>query len=234
MKKVLWTLNIDGNYAPGITALTYPLLKAYAKKIGADFQIITERKNPDFPVVYEKIQISQLGADNDWNIYLDSDTLVHPDTFDFTEHMARDTVMHHGSDMAGNRWKYDRFFRRDGRHIGSGNWMAAASDWCTPEFWAPLSDLTVEQAIANIQPTYGEKMNGITAGHLVDDYTMSRNIAKYGLKFTTFGRIMQTANHQGEYFWHQYLIGIDEKVKQMHEVLIRWGIEAPQVSLKES
>lgn len=224
MKKVLWTLNVD-NYAPEITAITYPLIQGYAQKIGADFRVITERKNPGWPAVYEKTQISTLGKDNDWNIYFDSDTLIHPDTFDFTEHLQRDTVMHHGADMAGVRWKYDRFFRRDGRHIGSGNWMAAASDWCTPEFWAPLSDLTFEQALKNIQPTRNEQNCGIVASHLIDDYTMSRNIAKYGLKFTTFFGVMQSLKHQGDYFWHQYLVSNEEKVKQMNEVLIRWGLK---------
>ena len=227
IKKAVFTLNVD-NYAPEITALTYPLLEAYAKKIGADFRIISERKHPEFPSVYEKVQIRELGEGNDWNIYIDSDALVHPDTFDITEHLHKDTVMHHGSDMAGNRWTYDRFFRRDGRHIGSGNWLAVASDWCTPEFWAPLDDLTYEQALQNIHPIQNEIKCGITASHLIDDYTMSRNIAKYGLKFTTFFEIMKKLNHNGEYFWHQYLVGTEEKVKQMNEVLVRWGLREPE------
>lgn len=224
MKKVIYVLNVD-NYAPEITALTYPLMRRYAEKIGADIRIITERRFPDFPAVYEKMQIAELGKDNDWSIYFDSDTLIHPDTFDFTEHMRKDTVMHHGADLAGNRWKYDRFFRRDGRHIGSGNWCAAASDWCAPEFWAPLTDLAFTDAVKNIQPTQTELTAGITAAHLIDDYTMSRNIAKYGLKFTTFFEILRAAKHSGEYFWHQYLVNNEEKVKQMNEVLVRWGLK---------
>jgi hypothetical protein len=228
MNKVLFTLCVD-NYAPEITEITMPLLRSYAKKIGADFYIINERRYPDFPPVYEKMQISELGKNNDWNIYMDADTLIHPDTFDFTNHMTKDYVMHHGCDMAGNRWKYDRFFLRDGRHIGSGNWMAAASDWCTPEFWKPLDDLTFKEAVKNIQPTFQESKHGITPEHLIDDYTMSRNIAKYGLKFTTFFGIMQNLKHNGDYFWHQYLVGTEEKVKQMNEVLVRWGLkEAPK------
>ena len=95
MKKTLWTLNID-DYAPAITALTYPLLERYAHKIGADFQIIDERWYPDWPVVYENLQIYRRGRGNDWNLYIDSDALVHPDLFDITEVLSRDTVLHNG------------------------------------------------------------------------------------------------------------------------------------------
>jgi hypothetical protein len=85
IKKTIYTLNID-DYAPEICALTYPLIQAYARKIGADFQVIRERKFPDWPVVYEKLQIHELGQrdSNDWNIYIDSDTLINPEMFDIT------------------------------------------------------------------------------------------------------------------------------------------------------
>jgi hypothetical protein len=122
MKKCVWTLNVDG-YASEITKLTYPLLEGWANKIGADFRIITKRNWPSYPPVYEKLQIHTLGKDYDWNIYVDSDALIHPDFFDPTEHIKKDTVLHNGCDMAGVRWRYDDIFRRDGRHIGSCNWF---------------------------------------------------------------------------------------------------------------
>jgi hypothetical protein len=122
IKKTIFTLNVD-DYDPDITAITYPLIKKYAHKIRADFHTITERKSPDRPPVYEKLQIYDLARemDLDWAIYLDSDALVHPDMFDITEFIGKDTVCHNGSDMANNRWRYDNYFRRDGRHIGSCN-----------------------------------------------------------------------------------------------------------------
>src|SRR5271168_5376308 len=72
VKKTIYTLNVGG-YAPEICALTYPLLQAYARKIGADFHVIRDRKFPDWPVVYEKLQIHVLGKEHgdDWNIYID-------------------------------------------------------------------------------------------------------------------------------------------------------------------
>ena len=36
MRKTLYVLNVEG-YAPQITALTYPLLRYYADRIGAEF-----------------------------------------------------------------------------------------------------------------------------------------------------------------------------------------------------
>jgi hypothetical protein len=223
MKKVIWTLNID-NYAPEITALTYPLLKRYAQKIGARFKVISERKFPGWPVVYEKLQIYELGRENDWNIYIDSDALVFPDLFDITDHLAKDTVAHNGNDMAGNRWRYDRFFRRDGRHIGSCNWLAVASDW-TIDLWTPLADLTLEQALDNIFPTLQEVNHGqFDRSHLIDDYVLSRNIAKFGLKFSSVRDIQQRLGDQTNYFWHAYTIPQAEKLRLMKETLRSWGL----------
>lgn len=223
MKKVLWTLNI-GDYAPELVSMTYPLLERYAQKIGADFRVINERQFPEWPVVYEKLQIRELGKDNDWNIYIDSDALVHPDMFDVTEHLSKDTVLHNGYDLAGNRWKYDRFFRRDGRHIGSCNWFTIASDQCI-DLWEPLNDLTMEEAIKNISLTQNEVNSGVMGPeHLIDDYTLSRNIAKYGLKFDTLHQLKERIGDKGDYLWHIYTVPIAEKAKQMREVLLRWGV----------
>lgn len=227
VKKTIFTLVVD-NYAPEIRELTFPLLKAYADKIGADFYVITERKFPDWPPVYEKLQIYELGQQmqNDWNIYIDADALIHPDLVDFTVVIPKDTVMHHGNDFAPIRWRYDRFFMRDGRHIGSGNWFTIGSDWCI-ELWKPLDDLTFEEAQKNIFPTVDEDQSGVVIGsHLIDDYTLSRNIAKYGLKFTTVRKLMpQFGFPEGTpFFWHAYTIPIESKVEEMKKVLKGWKL----------
>jgi hypothetical protein len=225
--KIIYTLNVD-NYAPEITAITYPLIKAYAHKIGAEFHIINQRKFPEWPVTYEKFQIYELAQEfsPDWNIYIDSDALVYPDAPDFTNVLKKDTVSHHGQDFAPVRWKYDRFFHRDGRHIGSGNWFTLGSDLCI-ELWKPLDDLTPEEAVKNIQPTVGERLSGvIDPHHLIDDYTCSRNIAKYGLKFITIRKLMEDFGYQGggPFFWHQYTIPIESKIVEMKKVLRDWGL----------
>lgn len=229
-RKCLFTLNIGMNYEPQICELTYPLLARFAAKCEADFHIITERKFPWMPITFEKLQIYELGQlmGNEWNIFFDSDALVHPDTYDPTEHMTKDMVMHNGNDMAGNRWKYDNYFRRDGRHIGSGNWFTVASDWCI-DLWRPPDDLSAEHMVSNISPTAYERQHGITSEHLIDDYVLSRNIAKYGLKFMSYLDLTKKLGRtQDEYFWHHYTVPADEKLKQMKDVLKRWGIAINQ------
>lgn len=228
IKKTIFTLCVD-NYAPEITALTYPLIKRYAQKIGADFHVITERKYPEFAPVYEKVQIYDLAQqmENTWNIYIDSDALVHPDTPDWTQFIPLDTVAHNGRDMAPIRWKFDRFFQRDGRKIGSCNWMTFGSYQCI-ELWKPLDDLTQEEALENINPIVHELNTVVDRKHLIDDYTLSRNIAKYGLKFTTLRDIFQPWGFQdGNWFWHQYTHPGEVKVVMMRQQLINWGIVKP-------
>jgi hypothetical protein len=223
IKKTVFTLNVD-DYAPEICELTYPYLKAYAEKIGADFFVITERKFPEMPPVYEKMQIWRLGhaMGNDWNIYIDSDALVHPETVDFTSLIGKDTVMHNGFDMASIRWKYDQYFLRDGRNIGSCNWLAIASDWCM-DLWQPL-DLPLEEALKNIYPTPNELANGITREHLIDDYTLSRNIARFGLKFKSILQLNEEVGPVGaNFFWHQYTIPVPEKIVEMKKIIKSWS-----------
>lgn len=227
MKKTVFTLNIN-HYSPEITALTFPFLEQYADKIGANFRIISERRFPEFPPAYEKLQIFELGRENDWNIYFDADALVHPDLFDISNHLSKDTVLHWGNDMAGNRWRYDQYFKRDGRHIGSGNWLAVASDWCL-DLWHPLDDISFEQAVSQIFPTAMERNNNIDAVHLVDDYTLSRNIARFGLKFKTFQQIQKDLAKDGEvYFFHNYLLAQEQKESKIIEQIKTWELPLPQ------
>lgn len=234
MRKTIYTLNI-GDYAPAIRALTFPLIEAYAQKIGAEFCVITDRKFPEWPVTYEKLQIFSLGrgglcvgepGPNDWNIFVDADTLISPEMFDVTNHLHKDTVCHNGRDMAGIRWKYDEYFRRDGRNVGSCNWFTVGSDWCL-DLWRPLDDLTLEDAIQRINVTIGERNSGFCeTSHLIDDFTLSRNIARFGLKFTTVTDICgglgwKTPDGRGTspYLWHKYTISNDHKVREMLALL---------------
>jgi len=227
IKKTIYTVNI-GDYAPEICALTYPLIQAYARKIGADFHVIRQRKFPDWPVVYEKLQVHELAKEhgNDWNICIDGDALVNPEMFDITDFLQKSTICHNGRDMAGIRWKYDHYFRRDGRHIGSCNWFTVASDWCL-DLWRPLDDLTLDQALANINITIGERNSGMChTEHLIDDYTLSRNIARFGLKVQTVHDICAQLGWRGPggqpvspFLFHKYTISSEQKVREMLMIL---------------
>lgn len=233
MKKIIFTLNID-NYAPEILEITRPTLEYYANKIGAEIYDIKERKYPEYPVTYEKLQIYELAKKlkADWIIYIDSDALIHPETIDFTNFLSRDTVMHNGFDMANIRWKYDDIFLRDGRNIGSCNWFTIASSWCI-DLWTPL-DITLEEALNNIFPTPTETNTVVDRKHLIDDYALSRNIAKFGLKFTTSTEIYEKLKLEGSIFlYHEYLISIDEKVKRLKEIKNNWIINAGKIINKK-
>lgn len=227
MKKTIYLLNI-GDYAPAITKLTRPHIDAWAKKIGADIVEIKERKFPDMPVVYEKFQIYELAKANksDWNIYIDSDALVHPDMFDPTDFLNKDTVMFHGRDMSTNRFVADNYMRRDGRFIGGCNWLAVFSDWCL-DLYKPLEDLSKEEAIARIHLTNEEANSGVMEpSHLIDDFTITRNIARYGLKHMTFAQLCTAIGQNGaSYFAHQYVLDQEKKVEYLAGQKVAWKIK---------
>ncbi len=232
IRKTLYTLNVSpdgkGTYDPEICHLTYPLLKNYAEKIGAEFHVITERKRPEWPVTIEKFQVAELAKQrgDDWSIFVDADTLISPEMFDITEHMPQNTVAHNGSDMANVRWKYDHYFRRDGRNFGSCTWLVAASSWCVEDLWQ-LPMQKPEEAYANINLTIQEHNSGhCETEHLIDDYTLSRNIARYGLKTTTVTEIcgrLAWKTPDGRAFspflWHIYNTDRMTKLSRMLMVL---------------
>lgn len=229
IKKTIFTLDIDNAYDKDLTDLTYPLLKKYAHKIGADFHIISERKYPEYPVTYEKLQIYDLAQEmeNDWNLFFDCDALLHPDFMDVTSHIPFDHVCHWGQDIASHRWKYDRFFLRDGRHIGSCSWFVICSSW-NIEIWKPVDDLTIDEIADNISPINSEVIAGITPIRLIEDYVLSRNIAKYGLKYVSFDKILSDLgmplNVRDGLIFHRYAMPTEEKIVRIKRQMAEWNL----------
>ena len=133
---------------------------------------------------------------------------------------------HKGKDFASIRWNLDKYFYRDGRQIGACNWFAVASDWCT-DLWHPL-DISLEEAMKQINPTVNEINCGVMDGsHLIDDFTLSRNIARYGLKHTTLRDVYTAIGcNDFRFVWHQYTMPIEQKVIEMRNVLKQWDIAA--------
>lgn len=230
MKKTVYTLCVNG-FAPEVTALTFPLMRRWAGKIGAEFVVIDQRKFDGMPVTYEKFQIYELAQQrgDEWSIYFDADSLIHPDYYDPTVLLSKDTTYSNGSDFTPIRFKPDKYFMRDGRYIGKGNWCLMASDWCR-DIWKPLDDITIPEAIAAITPTSQEIACGITAEHLIDDYTVSRNIAKYGLKHIISPELEKKHDINPGYLWHHYLMLPSEKLVNMQRQLMLWlsGIKDAQ------
>lgn len=260
MKKTIFTLDID-NYQPEIKALTFPLLMMYAQKIGADFHVINERKLTlpgacmagGFPGL-EKFQIYDLGREmgNDWNIFIDPDALVHPDFFDPTSFMTKDTTAAYGSnDFVPIRFRTDKYFMRDGRMIGKGNWFGVVSDWCL-DYWHPLDDITLDEAMAMCYPMLPERTASkpMTAYNMAEDMLVSRNIARYGLKhilmpdilarfgltlnYINLGQVQSpqgVMNQMGGPIFHVYLDDPDQKVVMMQNQLKQWGMEVKSITI---
>lgn len=248
--KTVYTLNI-GDYAPEIRALTYPLMRYYARKIGAEFVEIRERRYPEWPIVCEKLQIYDLARESgaEWNLFFDADALIHPEMIDWTAHIPKDTVAQNGHDFSSVRHRLTPYHLRDGRHISTCGWCTIASDWCL-DLWHPPEDLTPDEVEDACFLTTREMGCGMLAEHLADDFIMSRNVARYGLKYTTLDEIIrklfpplevekeQLGEYQGKktvlrrkvqepivhFFAHVYTVSEAEKVETLHKALDDWHV----------
>ena len=170
MKKAVWVLLI-GDYYKELCDITLPTIEAYAKKIGAEMHYITERKFPDFPITYEKLQIHELGKDYFWNILIDADTAIKPTFHDVTQLIPQDHVGFEKEYKASFLFQANKWFVRDGRNKGiAGNFIVTSL--VTHDIWEPLP-LTFEEMKA---------IFGKTRHHIMDEYVLSTNCAKYGLK----------------------------------------------------
>lgn len=219
MKRAIVTLNID-NYDSSIRSVTYPLMKHYAYKVGAEFHEITERRYPDWPPVYEKLQMRDVIREGGFDrvMFMDADCLVYPDTPDWFTMIPEDTVACYGFDWAANRLRVDDdYFRRDGRMIGWAGWLTIGSRMCA-DLWTPL-EMSYEDALRNLFPTVKEVQMNMDAGHLIDDYCLSRNIARFGLKVTTIQAVMKQFAQEGNWYWHRYDVPHDQKASYMQTVL---------------
>ena len=87
--------------------------------------------------------------------------------------------------------------------------------------------MTPAEAMNNIFPITDEINNEVfDSSHLVDDYALSRNIAQFGLKFTTVKQICAAREDKANYFWHAYTIGVAEKLRQIKDVLRQMRVES--------
>jgi len=226
-KKVLITLDIN-DYQPAIKALTFPLMAAYAEKIGAEFLQITERKFPEWPIVMEKFQCARLAKEYDaeWSIFFDADALINPEMFDVTAMLQPGHVCFNGKDFSPIRFKPDEYFRRDGRYIGACDWFCCAHRDVIEDLYR-TPERTPEEEFKNIFVTVQEHNGGqFNDNHLIDDYTLSRNISRYGLKHTTLldicgqlGMRDQYGRPANQWLWHLYSMPEEEKLNRMLALL---------------
>lgn len=169
MRKTVYVVNID-NYTPDVFALTFPTVQKYAKRIGADVHVISERKLTisGGAVTYEKVQVYELGKDNDWSILIDADIAISDRLPDVTSIVPQTHVGAHMSYVASKHFPCDMFFFRDGRDIAIAADFIVAPRACH-DIWTPISgDLN------------SYKLN---RPFMLDEYCFARNLARYGLKF---------------------------------------------------
>ena len=199
------------DYEPEMCEITFPLLKRYADKLKADFCRIETRKFPDHPITYERLQIHELGAGNEWNMCIDPDTLVHPDIDDFTQWFPKESV--------GNFCFYDvrqhfdvsndRYFIRDGRYYGIVDSLVVTSD-VTHDLWTPLPDSVPELESKVLDKGWIRR---------ISEYAISRNLARYGLKVQ--GVLARTKHiHHIE----TTSAGVQNPVEHALRVLREWGV----------
>ena len=175
MKSVaIWTLNIPNNgipYLPKLCEITHKSISEYAQRIGADFNIITQRKFPAWPVTYEKMQLYELGTEYEDNLLVDSDLLIREDFPDFRNIIPKQNIGLYTAFDADKFYAPDKYFLRDGRKIGCSATMIYSSDF-THDIWTPL-EISFEEARSNIKFDYN-----------IDEYCISRNLARFGLKIS--------------------------------------------------
>ena len=186
MRKLIHVVNIN-DFFPELFALTYPTIRSYAERNGYMINMITERKFPDYPINYEKMQVYEDGKDAEVNILCDADMLIHPQFPDVTEFLKRDSIAF--NDNYNISWKYHvdriRYFMRDGRDVGIATNFVVSSDW-THDVWKPLSlsqkDIEDLAKKENTESENDPSQRGW--GHYADEFALSYNMAKYGLKYT--------------------------------------------------
>ena len=186
MRKLIHVVNIN-DFFPELFALTYPTIRSYAERNGYMINMITERKFPDYPINYEKMQVYEDGKDAEVNILCDADMLIHPEFPEVTEFLKRDSIAF--NDNYNISWKYHvdriRYFMRDGRDVGIATNFVVSSDW-THDVWEPLSlsqkDIEDLAKKENTESENDPSQRGW--GHYADEFALSYNMAKYGLKYT--------------------------------------------------
>ena len=184
MKKLIHVLNIN-DFFPELFALTFPTIQAYAERHGFLINLITERKFHDYPINYEKMQVYQDGREAELNMLCDADMLIHPHFPDVHEIVKNPAyVAFNDNYNISTKYQANRipYFVRDGRDVGIATNFVVTSN-LTHDLWEPIpltsqqiSDLAVPN---NDEP--GEWNRGW--GHYADEFALSFNLAKYGLKY---------------------------------------------------
>lgn len=173
--KAVVTTVID-DYQPELCAYTLPNLKRYADSIGADFIQIKERKN-NYHAAYEKLQVYDISEHYEKTLLVDADIILHPRLGDITQQVQMDQVGMWMSypilSQSLNLWdtRNDVDFLRHGRNLGVVGALVCCTRW-TRDLFKPL-----EEDVSLVQ-------DRLYRPAIIDEYTMSKNLARYNLNYT--------------------------------------------------
>jgi hypothetical protein len=171
MKIEIFVVRVD-DYLPELCAITLPRIEAYANRIGAKFTLISTRKYPEFPPTYEKLQVYELGKNNDYNILLDADIVLADDFEDITKNVPLNGVGFWHEYRASGLFAPDQYFFRDNRNVGVATNMLVVPRACH-DIFTPL-EIDAEEAKKRTNRWF-----------IIDEYCISRNLAKFGIKYTS-------------------------------------------------
>jgi len=179
MKKALHILNIN-DFFPELFSMCFPTIENYAKRNGYEINLITQRKFIEYPINYEKIQVYEDGKGYDLNLLVDADMLIHPHFPDVINIVPPHHVGFNDNYHISTKFHSDRldYFLRDGRDIGiATNFVVSYKS--THDVWEPLPYTPQEVEDLSIKG-----LNHRGWGHYVDEFCLSHNLAKYGLKYS--------------------------------------------------
>jgi len=171
LKKIIHVVYIN-DFFPELFKITFPTVKKYAENNGYEINLITERKFPEWHIHYEKMQVYEAGKDADINILLDADILIHPNYPDVKNIIPPSRVAFNEAYNISAKCRLNKYFVRDGRDVGIASNFVMSS-YLTHDLWKPLS----------ITPEEGKKITLVREGD-IDEYCLSHNLAKYGLKYS--------------------------------------------------
>lgn len=208
MKKRIFTLDVDGQYNQEIKDLCVPYQALFADKIGASYTILTRREfsnptDPTKPAISDKFRLFSFAQEEDtWTWFLDIDAMIHPDALDITALIRPESVFMYGRDCSIQRFRNNVYFRRDQRWHGACTWNVLCSH-VTADLWTPPMDPA--WCATQIRPTVFER-HVKTPASLLDDYSLSFNIARFGLQYSSWADIepLLKIPVQFQQYHHQY------------------------------
>ena len=162
---------VIGEYQPEMCKLTLPNLRAYADRIGADFNIINKSVFDGYPPNYERFQVYEMGRQYKYNLVIDADYIFHTDVPDFTKNFDLKNVGYLSHMDISQYYKPNNYFKKDGRNRGIADAMVV-STYLTHDVWTPCPY------------SYDElKEECLLDPRQVSELWLSINLARFGLSF---------------------------------------------------